>query len=53
VYKTGNGLEDELVVTSIEIRGRDQIGHTIPCGGVEHEPAEHGLFGLYGMRRNA
>jgi hypothetical protein len=44
--QAGNSLENEPVIIAIKVLGEHPIGNLVPGGGIEHQTAEHGLFGF-------
>ncbi len=51
--KLGDGLENDLVVATVEVVGQQAVGDGVPGAVVEQQAAEHGLLGLERVRRNA
>ena len=47
-----DGAEDQPVVMPVEVTIGDRVGDPFPGVVVEHQAAQHGLFGLDGMRRH-
>ena len=51
--KVEDRLEDQLVITPVEILGAQPVGDGVPRAVVEQQAAEHGLFGFERVRRHA
>ena len=51
--EAGDRLEDQPVIVAVEILRQHPIRDLVPCGGVEHQAAEHGLLGFDRVRRQA
>jgi hypothetical protein len=47
-----DGLEDQAMVVAIEVMQGYDVGDLVPCGVVQHQAAEHGLFGFDRVRWN-
>ncbi len=47
-----HGAEDEAVIATVEVLFVKQVGHLIPGIAVQHQAAQHGLFGLDGVGRH-
>ena len=52
VGQFGDGAEDQAVIAAVKILFDDMIGHLVPGGVVEHQPAQYGLLRLQRMRRH-
>jgi hypothetical protein len=49
----GDRLEDQLVLAAVEVALADPVRDLVPGAVFQHQAAEYGLLGLYGVGRHA